>query len=158
MSQAGWYVGKPNGIVLCVDLREGRRAAGRLYHAYSKEAMPFSSMEEAVFRMEQFFDELNFPHPTTNGRTFQKEKKQQSMRQERAIIMKDEELLSQHGDLGTFLVHVQHRQNSSWQGRITWMDQKKTVYFRSALEMMKLVADALDSVSSSEDSETEISW
>lgn len=158
MSQTGWYVGKPNGIVLCVDLREGRRAAGRLYHAYSKEAIPFSGMEEAVFRMEQFFDELNFPHPTTNSRTFQKEKKQQSMRQERAIIMKDEELLSQHGDLGTFLVHVQHRQNSSWQGRITWMDQKKTVYFRSALEMMKLVADALDSVSGSEDGETEISW
>ena len=72
--------------------------------------------------------------------------------------MKDEELLSQHGDLGTFLVHVQHRQNSSWQGRITWMDQNKTVYFRSALEMMKLVADALDSVSNSEDSCEEPSW
>ena len=80
------------------------------------------------------------------------------MRQERAIIMKDEELLSQHGDLGTFLVHVQHRQNSSWQGRITWMDQNKTVYFRSALEMMKLVADALDSVSSSDENRTEVSW
>lgn len=158
MSQAGWYVGKPNGIVLCVDLREGRRAAGRLYHAYSQEAMSFSSMEEAIFRMEQFFDELNFPHPTTNSRTFQKEKKQQTMRQERTVIMKDEDLLSQHGDLGTFLVHVQHRQNSSWQGRITWMDQKKTVYFRSALEMMKLVSDALDSVSSNEDGSTEPSW
>lgn len=158
MSQVGWYVGKPNGIVLCVDLREGRRAAGRLYHAYSREPMPFTGMEEAVLRMEQFFDELNFPHPTTNSRTFQKEKKQQSMRQERTIIMKDEELLSQHGDLGTFLVHVQHRQNSSWQGRITWMDQNKTVYFRSALEMMKLVADALDSVSSSEENRTEVSW
>ena len=158
MSRMGWYVGKPNGIVLCVDIRQGRRAAGRLYHAYSREAMLFLSMEEAVLQMEQFFDELNFPYPTTNSRRFQQEEKRQTNRQERRVIMKDEELLSQHGDLGTFLVHVQHRKNSSWQGRITWMDQNKTVYFRSALEMMKLVADALDSVSNSEDSCEEPSW
>lgn len=70
--------------------------------------------------------------------------------------MKDEELLSQHGELGTFLIHVQHRQNSSWQGRITWVDQKKTVYFRSALEMIKLVSDALGSVS--EEDAAEPTW
>ena len=65
--------------------------------------------------------------------------------------MKDEELLSRHGDLGTFIIRVQHRQNSSWQGRITWMDKNKTVYFRSIWEMIKLVEGALDTVSQQED-------
>ena len=65
--------------------------------------------------------------------------------------MRDEELLSRHGDLGTFIIRVQHRQNSSWQGRITWMDKNKTVYFRSIWEMIKLVEGALDTVSQQED-------
>ena len=72
--------------------------------------------------------------------------------------MKDKDLLTKHGDLGTFIVHVQHRQNSSWQGRITWMDKNKTVCFRSIWEMIKLVAGALDTVSVQEDSQKEASW
>lgn len=65
--------------------------------------------------------------------------------------MSDEELLNRHGDLGTFIIRVQHRQNSSWQGRITWMDQDKTLSFRSMWEMIKLIASALDTVSEPED-------
>ena len=71
--------------------------------------------------------------------------------------MKDEELLSKHGDLGTFIVRVQHRQNSSWQGRITWMEEDKTIQFRSVWEMIKLIESAMDSVSASEDGE-EPNW
>ena len=72
--------------------------------------------------------------------------------------MSDKELLSKHGDLGTFIIRVQHRQNSSWQGRITWMDKDKTVYFRSIWEMIKLVGSALDTVSVPEDGELELGW
>lgn len=73
-------------------------------------------------------------------------------------MMKDGEQTGRHGDLGTFVVHVQHRQNSSWQGRITWMDQNKTVYFRSIWEMIKLVEEALNMVSEQEDSPGERFW
>lgn len=156
MDKTELRVGKPNGVILCVDHREGRNIAGRIYHAYSREALHFSGMEDMIFQLESFFDNINFPHPTTNNRSFSKEKKQGNMGQEKKAVMKDEELLSQHGDLGTFLIHVQHRQNSSWQGRITWVDQKKTVYFRSALEMIKLVSDALDSVG--EEDAAEPTW
>lgn len=64
--------------------------------------------------------------------------------------MKDNDLLAKHGDLGTFIIHVQHRQNSSWQGCITWMETNKTVSFRSVWEMIKLIAGALDTVSEQE--------
>ncbi|MBR0474217.1 MAG: hypothetical protein IJJ19_04370, partial [Erysipelotrichaceae bacterium] len=48
------------------------------------------------------------------------------------------------GELGTFIIRVQHRQNSSWQGRITWVEQDKTLYFRSIWEMMKLIDSAME--------------
>lgn len=43
----------------------------------------------------------------------------------------------------TFVVQVQFRQNATWQGTITWTDEKKTRHFRSALEMLKLMDDAI---------------
>ena len=70
--------------------------------------------------------------------------------------MSDEALLTKHGDIGTFIVRVQHRQNSSWQGRITWMEEDRTIQFRSVWEMIKLIESAVDSVSAGENEE--ISW
>lgn len=67
--------------------------------------------------------------------------------------MKDDQILSKHGEIGTFIVRVQHRQNSSWQGRLTWVDQDQTVNFRSIWEMIKLIESAVDTVSEPEDEE-----
>ena len=98
---------------------------------------------------------LRFPFPGNNERTFGEEKKTGRNGPERRKIMTDDELLSKHGDIGTFIVRVQHRQNSSWQGRITWMEQNKTVNFRSVWEMVKLIEDAVDTVSVPEDEATQ---
>ena len=61
-------------------------------------------------------------------------------------VMADDELLEKHGDMGTFVIRVQHRQHSSWQGRVTYLDEDKTVYFRSALELIKIIDGTLDRV------------
>ncbi len=150
------YIGSPNGVVLCVDRISRHRMTGRLYHRFSKQVIPFVSGEQAVFLMEQLFDSLQFPYPSTLERSFSEElKSAPTSRQER--LMNDEDLLSRHGDLGSFIVRVQHRQNSSWQGTLTWMEQDKTVHFRSIWEMIKLVESALNENGSMENS-SEPSW
>lgn len=150
------YIGSPNGVVLCVDRISRHRMTGRLYHCYSKQVIPFVSGEQAVFLMEQLFDSLQFPYPSTLERSFSEElKSAPTSRQER--LMNDEDLLSRHGDLGSFIVRVQHRQNSSWQGTLTWMERDKTVHFRSIWEMIKLVESALNENGSMENS-SEPSW
>ncbi|MCI9197533.1 MAG: hypothetical protein HFH55_06465 [Lachnospiraceae bacterium] len=131
---------------------------GRLYHAYSREGLKIANMEQLLFELEHFYDSIDFPHPSTNNRTFQGEIPHIGHRAGKEKVMSDEELLGRHGDLGTFIIRVQHRQNSSWQGRITWMDQDKTVYFRSMWEMLKLVDSALDTVSRWEDDRDEPTW
>ena len=45
---------------------------------------------------------------------------------------------------GTFLVKIVNKQNSTWQGSITWMEEQKTQNFRSALELIKLIDGVLD--------------
>ena len=160
-----WYIGAPNGVVLCVNERHGCELSGVFYHSYKTEPTGFMDLGQMTLLMEKFFDELQFPHPGTNERSFISQKQEPTQPhvwkkpQERKKIMSDENLLSKHGDLGTFIVRVQHRQNSSWQGRITWMEQNKTICFRSVWEMIKLIESAVDTVSvQEEETEEEADW
>ncbi len=159
MGEAQNYIGTPCGLVICIDGIEGQQAAGRFYHFYSQEGRVFGSLDELVFGMEAFFDEINFPYPSEARRAFRGKVSEQRNRKEvRRKVMEEEELLRKHGDLGTFIVRVQHRQNSSWQGRITWADKNQTVNFRSVWEMVRLIGDALDTVGESEDGAGEARW
>ena len=152
-----WYIGAPNGVVLCVNERHGCELSGVFYHSYKTEPTGFMDLGQMTLLMEKFFDELQFQHPGTNERNFFPQNKPYVSHQERTKIMSDEQLLQKHGDIGTFIIRVQHRQNSSWQGRITWMEADKTIQFRSVWEMVKLIENAMDTVSTSEDGE-EPSW
>ena len=43
----------------------------------------------------------------------------------------------------TFVVKVEFAQNSTWQGQVVWAENNRTVRFRSALELVKLMDEAI---------------
>lgn len=43
----------------------------------------------------------------------------------------------------TFLVEIKSCKNKSWQGRLTWIEENRSVYFRSALELLKEMDSAI---------------
>ena len=45
---------------------------------------------------------------------------------------------------GTFVVHVVSQENATWQGQVTWLDEKETRSFRSMLELIKLMDAAME--------------
>ena len=45
---------------------------------------------------------------------------------------------------GTFVVHVKHCENATWQGEVTWAEENRKKQFRSALELIKLIDSALN--------------
>ena len=53
----------------------------------------------------------------------------------------------QKGKKATFVVQVQYRQNATWQGTVTWLEEGKQSHFRSALELIKLMDSALEETS-----------
>ena len=161
MDRSQWYIGTPNGVVMCVDNRHDHQLEGRFYHAYSREGKHFDTVEQLLIWLEQFYNWIKFPYPGTNDRIFtgvETGRTEYVDSAERTKIMKDEELLSRHGELGTFVIRVQHRQNSSWQGRVTWLDKDKTACFRSVWELIKLVDGAMDTVCGLEDHPDEVGW
>lgn len=43
----------------------------------------------------------------------------------------------------TFVVKIERCQNESWQGKVIWAEENRTVSFRSALELLRLMDEAL---------------
>lgn len=152
------YLGSPNAVVLCIQKIDKSEIEpelkGEFFHSYQEEGIAFDNLEQLINQMEQFFDRLGFPQRSTNSRSFFPQTLVQHHSQEEKV-MKDEQVLSKHGELGTFIVRVQHRQNSSWQGRLTWVEEDKTINFRSIWEMIKLIESAVDTVSEPEDEESQ---
>ncbi len=58
----------------------------------------------------------------------------------------------------TFLIRVQFRQNATWQGRIEWLEGKKTRPFRSLLEMSQLMQEAWEETAGIEPGKEFASW
>ena len=45
---------------------------------------------------------------------------------------------------GTFVVRVDSRERATWQGQVIWTDQNRKQYFRSSLELLRLMEDAMN--------------
>lgn len=43
----------------------------------------------------------------------------------------------------SFIVEIKDTQNQSWQGNLTWVEEKKKISFRSTLELIKLIDSAV---------------
>ena len=53
----------------------------------------------------------------------------------------------------TFVVQVISAQNATWQGVVTWAEDKRKQPFRSALELLKLIDSSLEEQSADETQE-----
>ena len=144
MRETGRYIGTPSGIVLCVDGNGADGCKGRMFHAYNECAIPFDGYEQLIQEAEAFFNALGFPSPGTLDRDIRGNTRRHPKKEGMTREMSEERLLQQHGDLGTFVIRVQQRQHSSWQGRVTYLDENKTVAFRSVLELLKIIDGVLD--------------
>ena len=46
---------------------------------------------------------------------------------------------------GTFIIKVEYLQHGTWQGQLTWAEENRHMKFRSALELIKLMDEAMKS-------------
>lgn len=142
-----WHV--PNLINICIDSVEDGEMTGKIYHCYSEEAIAFSNIIRMIETVEEFFDCLQFPQAATQTRSFHRKESVQGQKLEKKL--EQEQILQMRGQKGTFLLNVKYRQNSTWQGSVTWVDEQREQYFRSALELLKLIDGALVTKNDSED-------
>lgn len=142
----------PNIVNLCIDSYNEEKQCGRLYHQYTDHMVMFSSLFEALDRMERLYDEIQFPQASTRLRSFglsvsEKKNKAESghMTGQNPVgsLKSFDQVIVPRGEDATFIIRVQYRQYSSWQGEVTWMDGKRRLPFRSVLELARLIDNAM---------------
>ena len=138
--QISWYA--PNFINMCIDNINDGELSGRIYHCYSKEPWKFTNILQLIELADDFFDRLEFPQASTSARSFTST--QFSVVDQLDKVQSPEDFIENRGQKGTFFLNVRYRQNSSWQGSVTWVEEQREQHFRSALELLKLIDGALD--------------
>lgn len=154
-----WY--SSNIVNLCMDSYDPVRQQGRLYHQYGKEPVLFGSVLEALDWMEKLYDRLRYPQASTRYRSFRPDRNAKASAPEQSVRMpvrKEadtmeplEDTIRQRGERATFVIRVMHRQHTSWQGEVIWIDGQKKEYFRSALELLRLMDSVLQADAESKD-------
>lgn len=134
--QARMTANEYHSIMVCVDGYDQHILRGRLYNPFLQGAVHFTGLMEFLLAVEHLLDEMNFPQPFAQVRSFRPQAKA------REEIRRDN--LEQRGERGTFVMKVIFRQNASWQGTVLWLEANREESFRSVLEFALLLNSALD--------------
>ena len=132
----------PNLMNVCVDSMNNEVVSGRLYHCYNEEGIAFKNMVQMLDVMESFYNDINYPQASTEVRSFVSNK--QTNNSELKKVREQIDIVEYRGKRATFLVHVQYRQNSSWQGQLEWVEKGAVKTFNSELDLVKLIVGALE--------------
>ena len=143
MKKINVNISAPNLAVVCIDQVKEESYVGRLYHKYTVESLGFHNVEQLLLLIEQLCDKSGYPQSTTKKRTFQPDTKNTS-REEASQVANIDLMLEEKGSMATFIVHVKYRQHSTWQGEVVWAEKNEKRTFRSALELLKLIDNALE--------------
>ena len=92
--------------------------------------------------IERLLDRIDYPQSSVKIRSFQEKEEKRLLKPEK--VLEGREVANHSGKLDTFLVHIKYRQNATWQGEIRWVEKGKNVSFRSELELLKLMDNALE--------------
>ena len=119
---------------VCVDSYDHGILQGRFYNPYTGNSQSFESLSDFLFKTEQMLDEMEFPKAFTVTRTFASPPK-------KPLWAPDSH--REPGKCATFALRILFRQNASWQGSVTWVENKQEQSFRSVLELIFLFDNAL---------------
>lgn len=122
-------------IMIYVDSYHDGIPVGRFHIVSNEEAVPFLSLSQLLLGISNALDKENFPQSFSTLRKFQPLPKQENPPYASVSTKK--------GNAATFSVRLLFRQNASWQGVVTWIEKNREEYFRSVLELVMLLDNAL---------------
>ena len=122
-------------IMVYVDSVTDQIPSGQYHIASKPEAQPFHGFCRMLIDINRDLDREQFPQSYAELRMFQKPVKQADA----ALAAAKQK----SGKVATFFIRVLFRQNASWQGSVTWVEGNQEAFFRSVLELMVLMENAV---------------
>lgn len=128
--------------ILMIDAYNHKTVQGRIYNQFTSSYTRFYSFMEFVLLLEKGFEVNHYPLRGAALRRFYKEVSNEPF----TCTIHADQQRQFRGKLATFILKVKFRQNTSWQGELIFVGKQKKEYFRSVLELMKLMDNALSYV------------
>lgn len=131
---------KPVFYVLA-DHKDNADIRGRVLDRDTVYLGKFNSIMQLPTMMDEYCGKFKYPQKTHELRTFNNENTTVAV--DRGEEKMAEEKVLAKGEKATFLVTIRYRQNATFQGSIKWLEANEERNFRSELEMIKLMDDAV---------------
>ena len=123
--------------VVCVDSYEDKVLRGRIYNVLHESAVAFTSTVDMLLKLEALLDEAKLLQSYSTKRVFTQNRSIGSLSPRTESI--------EEGEKATFTLKLLFRQNASWQGSVLWCEGNAEEPFRSVLELLLLMDNALSS-------------
>ncbi len=115
---------------------------GSIEHCSSGGTVDFRGLANLLEAIDGRMNESGFPQASMNLRTWDLH--------EDGGLFEDNRLepvfipgAEPGHQLASFILRVQFRQNASWQGSLSWVEGRRAIAFRSVLEMVRLMEQAV---------------
>lgn len=138
MTEYRMNISAPNIVNVCIDQIEEGGKRGRMYSCYERQPFRFQNELQMIKKMEELMDWLNYPQSSMKTRSYQEKEAGISVEKPEKV-WESSEMLKEHGAKGTLVIHVQYRQNATWQGRLYRVETGEITEFFSMLELLKII-------------------
>ena len=123
-------------VMVYIDSYTDNVPIGRFHVASNQEARAFKGLSQLLLGIDSELNRENFPQSFSELRKFNVP----SQKSDSLLVFTNQE----KGKMATFFVRILFRQNASWQGTLTWVEGGQEEYFRSVLELVGLMDNALE--------------
>jgi hypothetical protein len=134
-----------SALRVCVDSVAGGQIGGRVYGQRLTEPLLFADIGDLLLQIDAVLNSQDYPRAFQRKRSFGAGEKETPPADKEfgGNFMSKETVEASQGEIGTHILNIFMRQNTSWQGSIDWLDGSPSRGFRSALEYIRLVNEAL---------------
>lgn len=128
--------GEMNRVAMVyVDSYENEVPKGRFCIAANNEVQTFQSLIQLLKKIQENLDKAKFPQAFDEIRKFHDPRQLPAEVEEKNDV--------RPGAAATFAIRILFRQNASWQGSVRWAEGAQEESFRSVLELIMLMDNAL---------------
>lgn len=129
---------------ICVDKIMSKDISGRLYCGIMPQGTLFFGIAEVILAIDGIMDKIDFPESILVKKSFVKKDDVENgflpIRNKKVFDeMKTFDTSLHIGNLATLILVVNHRENSSWQGTVEWVEKMESYKFDSELELISFI-------------------
>jgi len=132
-------------FMIKVERQDIKSWQGTIEHLQSGQVFTIRDLGQMTFLILNKLDSIGLPQPATEIRTWKdKNNASLSSKSNKKIDPKKSNQRIELDSGPTFFIRIYYRQNATWQGSIQWLEKNSTMFFRSYLEMMLLIQEAIE--------------